>query len=99
MLGDSDFASGIFFADFGVPVAFGPQATQALLDTPGSSEQFGSTRVEKGAALIRIYSLSLNPMPKPKVDTLTVDGLSYLVHEIYPVDDGKFTEIKLKGPQ
>ena len=98
MLGDSDFASGIFFADFGVPLVYGTQTTKALLDNPSSSEQFGSTRVEKGGAVIKIATNSLNPMPKPN-DTLTVNGLTYTVQERTYLDDGGFTEFKLKGPQ
>jgi hypothetical protein len=98
MLGDSDFVSGVFFKDFGVPVLYGTQMTVALLDNPSSSEHFGSTRVELGGAVIKIGSISLDPMPKPK-DTITVNGRDYTVQERTYLDDGGFTEFKLKGPQ
>jgi hypothetical protein len=85
MFGDADLPA--FFADMGVPVAFGGTTTyQDGAPIKGMLSQYADVFSHAGGPggfdteqlILTIPWNAFNPMPKPK-DTITVDGVDYIV--------------------
>lgn len=95
--GDADLS--VFTSDFGVQVLFGeyPPA-QGNFDGPqktfGAESGFGGVDVS-----IPSVALAFNAFPTMPVeeDTLTVDGLEYIVGAITAEGDGRFVRVTLKA--
>lgn len=94
-LGDADLASGVFFADFGVPVVFGKKTAFGNLDAPSKDSAFGDASVSGVEYRLEMAAVAFSPMPD--VDALlTVGGVRYKVRSSDPMDDGAVVELRLR---
>jgi hypothetical protein len=95
-IGDSDLASGLFFADFGAVVQFGIQTCKGNFDAPGKDAMFGTNvSVSDTDYRLEVSYVAFSPMPDAKA-RLTVDGVAYQVTSSTPLDDGKVIELKMR---
>ena len=97
-LGDSDIASGLFFADFGVPVAFGLQTTKGNFDAPGKVADFGGgAGVMDVDPSVEIAAGAFAPMPVAK-SKIVVGGVGYVLQgPPKPVGDGATVVLMLRA--
>jgi hypothetical protein len=86
----------VMMSDWGVTVVFGSQSCMGILDQP----QRDAVMASIGSVNMTDYSLTyrttaLNPQPNSK-DTITVDGVGYIVRDSSGLDDGNMTKLMLK---
>lgn len=95
-LGDADIASGVFFAEFGVPVVYGAQTTRGNFDESGQDSVFDDNKsVSNSAPQVEIAAGAFSPAPKVD-DVLTVNGKRYKLRSSSPMDDGATVVLKLR---
>jgi len=95
-LGDTDMASGVFFADFGSTVVYGEQTAKGNFDAPGKDSTFGDAEsVSNQDYRLEVAAVAFDPFPGVG-DLLTVAGLRYKVRASTPMDEGAVVELKLR---
>lgn len=94
-LGDSDLMSGVFFADFGLPVVFGTQTAMGNLDSPGKDSMFDSASVSNTEYRLEVAAVAFDPLPDTG-DSISVGTVSYKVRSATPLDDGAIIELMLR---
>lgn len=84
----------VFFADFGVPVAFGGYSTKALFDKAGTVQDLGGLPITVQEDSI-LYATDALPGLK-KDSAITVDSTAYTVRNVTKQDDGKVSRATLR---
>jgi hypothetical protein len=93
MFGDADL--DIFFADFGSTVVAGGVTCKANFDSPGQGIDLHSLAQVSGVDYAITFKTSSLPALAIR-QQITVDGVSYQVTGIDPLDDGQITKATLK---
>lgn len=95
--GDNDL--GVFFGDFGVPVQFGGQTVNGILDEPQAVHlgDQGWGGISAVAPTLRLPSNAFTPMPE-EMDMIVVNWRNYEVTEVTGDGDGAISVFHLKGP-
>lgn len=84
--------TSLFLADFGVPATFGSAIAQVILDAPGE-DVLGSR------AISTAYRMTFATADLPGLvygSTIVVDGATYKVKDVMPIDDGVFSTASLQ---
>ncbi len=81
-----------FLADFGVTVCYGAESAPAIFDTPTTTALGGLVSLEDFQHTLQADALT----DLGHGETVTIDGVGYLVREVLQLDDGALKRVTLR---